>query len=157
MLESPAINLDRAALLADLNGALATLGAELSHREWKDLAPNGRVVQHRSVEGKLPSQHRKIHARFVHQGLVELAKKAFVKEIEVGVSDFDDHIYVATDTRQTTAELIAIRRVQQALMLLVGQSGEVDVEDGVIQVEQTDPSCSLDEARAEVIALLAHL
>jgi hypothetical protein len=150
------MNLDHDALKADLEGAQAELGVKIRSEQTIHAGEGGRVVRERTLEVKLPKRSP-VCARFVREGLVERAKKLFVDEVEVGSSWFDDHVYVVTSTRDSTAALLENKRIQQALILLVDPSRSVEVDRDTVRVIDDDAVDDSRDACAELLALVSHL
>jgi hypothetical protein len=143
-------------LKADPQAAAIALGITLSRRDSREMGDNGRPCTHRVLTAALPKPCG-VHARFVHQGFLERAKKMFVNELEVGSSFFDEGIYVSTDTREATARLLESKRTQQALLLLVDPSRFVEVESTVVRVIDHDVHDDGRDATAELLALAGCL
>jgi hypothetical protein len=136
---------------------MSDIALTCEERTEKEVNPNGRIVQKRILEVKLPSEKHGVHARFVQQGFVERTKKIFVDEVEVGNAPFDDSIYVVTDTRAPTARLLGQARVQEALIRLVGPTSYVEIEPGLVRAVDEQPVEDGKVAKAELLAVAAHL
>jgi len=151
------IDLDRAALVRDLDAAQQALGARLRRTEEQHAQANARVVTLRIFRVPLSPGTTDIQARFVKQGWAELAKKIFVKEVEVGEASFDDAVYVATATPDTVRAWLGAARVRQAILALVQSDCVVDVAPEELLVSHDDATTGGDEEAAETLALFAHL
>ena len=150
------ISLQHHDLKADPQAAAAALGVTLEREDRRDTGENGRLHTCRVLTARLP-RPCPVEARFVHQGLVERAKKMFVNELEVGSAFFDDNIYVSTSTREHTARFLQNKRVQQAFILLVDPSRCVDVEPSLVRITDDDVHDDGRDATAELLALAGSL
>ena len=149
--------LDRDTLIRDLEAAKRALDAPLQVTEEQHALQSARVVTLRRIQVRLPVGATTIRARFVKQGWAELAKKIFVKEVEVGERTFDDTVYVATETPDAVRALLGALRVRQAVLALVERDCVIDVEPDVLTVSHDDAVNNRDEETAETLALFAHL
>lgn len=153
-----ALSLDLASLVRDLEGAQSALGIRLAITEEAEQGAHLRVSTKRTYEVALPAGSPVVRARFVRQGLAQEAKKIFVKEIEVGEKVFDDAVYIATDTPDTTRALVTNARVQEALVALVKLDCVIDVRDGKLVVVNPEAgTVGKDAESAQVIALASFL
>lgn len=150
------ISLEHDALKADLKGAADALGVQITRVDQKQPSLTGRVDRQRRLTISLPAPGP-VSARFVREGLLERAKKLFVREVEVGSALFDDLIYIVTDTAQATGQLLAKQRVQQALLLLVDETRYVEIEGNELRVIDEDSPDDGRDATAEALAIAAHL
>ncbi len=148
------ISLEHHVLKADPEGAARALGVKLS-REERDGSDDGRV-RRRVLEAHLP-RDAGVNARFCQEGLMTRLRKLFDDEVEVGHSLFDDHVFVATSTRDRTAQLLARPRAQAALMLLINSSRYVEILGDVVRVVDDDAQSSERDVCAELLALAALL
>ncbi len=139
-------------LKADLDGAAKTLGVSLKREQQPN--EHGRITRVVTLELPEPTP---VRARFVRESLLRRAKKLFVDEVEVGSAWFDDLIYVITSTRESTAEFLRERRVQQALIMLVDDDCCVEVEERRVRLIDEDASPEGRDALAELLALATHL
>jgi hypothetical protein len=139
-------------LKADLDAAAQALGVTV--RRDQRLDDHGK--RQRVIEVTLPAP-TPITARFVRENLARRAEKLFVKEVEVGSSWFDDLIFVITSTRKETAALLAHKRVQQALILLVDDDRHVAIEGNTLKLVDGDAIDDGRDAMAELLALAHHL
>jgi hypothetical protein len=98
-----------------------------------------------------------VRARFVKQGWAELAKKLFVKEVEVGEKAFDDAVYIATDTEDAVRTLLGAARVRAALVALAAKDCIVDIGSEELTITHPDAYGEPDDELAEALALAAHL
>lgn len=98
-----------------------------------------------------------VRARFVKQGWAQLAKKVFVKEVEVGEKAFDDAVYIATDTEDAVRTLLAAARVRAALVALAAKDCIVDVSGSELTITHPDAYGDPAAELAEALALAAHL
>src|SRR5262245_54407867 len=103
------ISLDHSELKNDPEAAARALGVTLSRHEEQ-----GAKVRRRVLEARLPKSAG-VEARFCQEDLMTRLRKLFEDEIEVGSSVFDDHVFVATSTRESTAAFLMRPRVQVAL------------------------------------------
>jgi hypothetical protein len=145
------ISLDHSELKNDPEGAAKALGVVLSRHE--EQAENTR---RRVLEARLPKSAG-IEARFCAEGLMTRLRKLFGDEVEVGESLFDDHVYVATSTRESTTALLSRPRAQVALMMLVNPSRYVEVLGDLVRVVDDDAQSSERDVCAELLALAALL
>ena len=151
------ISLEHHVLKADLETAANLLHVSMTREErFHEGGPDGEQTCTPLWVVKLPAP-TKVNARFVREGLLERAKKLFMDEVEVGSAVFDDLIFIITSTRDETAELVGHERVQQALLLLVSDTRCVEVEGDEIRLTDVDGSDGDRDARAELLALAAHL
>jgi hypothetical protein len=150
------ISLQHHDLKADPQAAAEALGVTLAREESRQSSDNGRPLTCRVLTATLPKPCG-VNARFVHQGLVERAKKLFVNELEVGSAFFDDNIYVSTSTRDVTARLLQNKRVQQALILLVDPSRYVEMESQLVRIADDDVHDDGRDATAELLALAGSM
>ncbi len=149
------LDLSTTALKKDLDAAQRALGVTVRTAEEQTASPGGRVttgrVHHVTLAGT------SVRARFVRQGWAELAKKVFVKEVEVGEKSFDDAVYIATDTQDAVRTLLGHARVREALVALVTKDCIVDVKEKELVVAHPDAHGRSDDEVAEALALAAHL
>jgi len=150
------ISLEHDALKADLNAAAAALGVQVQRVDKKQPSMTGRIDRQRTLTITLPAPSE-VNARFMREGLLERAKKLFVREVEVGSTLFDDLIYVVTDTHDATTRLLGKQRVQQALLLLIDETRHVEIDGNELRVVDTDSPDDGRDATAEALALAAHL
>lgn len=143
--------------MRDLDGAKRALGAAMQLTEEQHALQSARVVTLRRIQVRLPPGATPIRARFVKQGWAELARKIFVKEVEVGERTFDDTVYVATETPDAVRALLGALRVRQAILALIGHDCVIDVEPDLLTVSHDDAVNNRDEEAAEALALFAHL
>jgi len=153
----PTVDLERTALMRDLDAAKKALNAPLQMTEEQHAQPNARVVTLRRFEVRLPAGATTIRARFVKQGWAELAKKLFVKEVEVGERTFDDAVYVATETPDAVRAFLGARRVRHAIAALIERDCVIDLEPASLTVSHDQAVSGGDEEAAETLALFAHL
>jgi len=139
-------------LKADLDAAALALGVTVRREQRMD--EQGR--RQRVVSVTLPAP-TPVCARFVRENLVRRAEKLFVKEVEVGSAWFDDLIFVITSTRKETAALLAHKRVQQALILLVDDDRHVAIEGNTLKLVDDVAIDDGRDALAELLALAHHL
>jgi hypothetical protein len=139
-------------LKADLDGAAKALGVSLRREQHAN--EHGRTTRVITLELPEPTP---VRARFVRESLLRRAKKLFVDEVEVGSAWFDDLIYVITSTRESTAQFLRERRVQQALIMLVDDDCCVEIEQQTVRLIDEDASPEGRDALAELLALATHL
>ncbi|MBN8613300.1 MAG: hypothetical protein J0L92_22090 [Deltaproteobacteria bacterium] len=151
------LDLSTDALRGDLSRAQAALGVSVETTEDKEASAGGRVMTTRTHHLPYGARTTTMRARFVKQGWAELAKKMFVKEIEIGDEAFDDAVYIATDTPELTRAFVGIARVREAIVSLVAKDCMIDVVDDELAVTRPDAIGSADEEIAEALALYAHL
>jgi hypothetical protein len=145
------ISLDHSELKNDPEGAARALGVVLSrHEEQSDEA------RRRVLEARLPKSAG-VEARFCHEGLLTRLRRLFADEVEAGESLFDDHVFVATSTRESTAALLSQPRAQVALMMLINPSRYVEVLGDLVRVVDDDAQSSERDVCAELLALAALL
>ncbi len=150
------LSLDHDLLRADLDAAARTLGLSIQTQEHTEASEGGRITRSRVLEVRLPKASH-VYARFVREGLVARAKKLFVDEVEVGSAWFDDHVFVITSSKEATARLLAERRVQLALIMLVDETRSVEIDGDCVRVRDEDAPDDGRDASAELLALAAHL
>ncbi|MBX7196720.1 MAG: hypothetical protein K1X94_32000 [Sandaracinaceae bacterium] len=150
------LDLSTTALKKDLDAAQRSLGVTVRTAEEQTASPGGRVSTGRVHHVTLASA-TSVRARFVRQGWAELAKKMFVKEVEVGEKSFDDAVYIATDTQDAVRTLLGHPRVREALMALVSKDCIVDVKERELVVAHPDAHGRSDDEVAEALAIAAHL
>jgi hypothetical protein len=150
------LSLEHDVLKADLDGAQRALGIKVERHEERTASPGGRVVRVRTLTAALPKP-TSIRARFVREGLLERAKKWFVDEVEIGVTWFDDLIFVITSTPEATKALLEEKRVQQALVLLVDPTRAVEIDAGHVRVIDDDAPDDGRDATASLLAIAAHV
>jgi hypothetical protein len=150
------MELDHDRLKADLEAAQNRLGVRIERHDNRSVDAEGHTHRERTLEIRLP-RASSVCARFAREGWVERVKKLFGHEVEVGVSWFDDLVYVMTSTPTATAALLAHPRVQQALVLLVDPTRHVSIERDVVRVVDVEASDDGRDASAELLALVAHL
>lgn len=150
------LDLSNAAIQRDLEGAQRALGVSVQTTQEQTASESGRVTTERTHRVTLPGS-TSMRARFVRQGWAELAKKLFVKEVEVGEPSFDDAVYVATDTPDAVRALLAHGRVREALVALVSKDCIVDVGGADVVVTRRDALGDAGDEVAEALALAAHL
>lgn len=151
------ISLEQSALEKDLDGAQAALGIELEVTEEREQGAHLRLATKRTYRVALPAGGPLVRARFVRQGLAQEAKKIFVKEIEVGDKVFDDAVYIATDTPDTTTALVSNARAREALTMLAKRDCVIDVRAGELVVTNGDAGMGKESESAQVIALASFL
>jgi hypothetical protein len=145
------ISLDHSELKNDPEGAAQALGVTLSRHEEQNHSARRRVL-----EARLP-RSAGVEARFCAEGLMTRLRKLFEDEVEVGSSVFDDHVFVATSTRERTAAFLARPRAQVALLMLINASSYVEVLGDLVRVVDDDAQSSERDACAELLALAALL
>jgi hypothetical protein len=151
----PDIDLSTDALKKDLDAAQKAIGVTLETTEQKTLGGNDRHTQlERTFKVALAT---KVRARFVKQGWSELAKKVFVKEVEIGDKGFDDAVYIATDTPDTVRMLLGHARAREALVALVKKDAIIDVSATELVAKIEDAYKTDGAEAAEVLALAACL
>ncbi len=151
------LDLSASALRRDPAGPQKALGVSVETTEEKDASPGGRVTTTRVHHLPYGGRTSAVRARFVKQGWAELAKKMFVKEIEIGEKAFDDAVYIATDTQDATRKLVTEPRVREALVSLVGKDCIVDLDDDGLRVTHPDAMGDANDEVVEALALYAHL
>jgi hypothetical protein len=149
-----AISLDHQALKADLEGSARALGVRLS-RDDKGTTQTKSAKRERVFEAKLPRQSG-VEARLVHEGVMERVKKLFTREVEVGASLFDEHVFVVTSTPEAAKILLGRPRVQTALMLLVTPTRYVEILGDVVRVVDENYHASERDLTAELLAVAAY-
>jgi hypothetical protein len=145
------VSLDHSELKNDPEGAARALGVTLSSREEPSSSARRRVL-----EARLPKSAG-IEARFCAEDLTTRLRKLFEDEVEVGSSVFDDHVFVATSTRESTAAFLASPRAQVALLMLINASRYVEVLGDLVRVVDDDAQSSERDVCAELLALAALL
>ena len=150
------VDLSPEALEKDLDGAASALGVTITTRAEQHATASARVsttrTHHLALRKATP-----VRARFVKQGWAELAKKLFVKEVEVGEKSFDDAVYIATDTEDAVRALLAATRVRAALVSLAAKDCIVDVSGSELMITHPDAYGDPAAELAEALALAAHL
>lgn len=150
------LDLSAQAIRRDLAAAASAIGVTITTTEEQHATPSARVsrvrTHHLALSGATP-----IRARFVKQGWAEVAKKLFVKEVEIGERAFDDAVYIATDTQDEVRALLGHPRAREAIVALVGQDCIVDVGERELIVTHPDAYADPDAEIAEGLALAAHL
>lgn len=82
----------------------------------------------------LPKPWR-IKASFSREGAGQKVAKLFTRELQTGDLAFDQDVYIKTDTRTHTAELLGLAGVRQAIARIVRAGGEILLESPSVQVE----------------------
>ena len=76
-----------------------------------------------------------IKATFSKEGLGRKLVKLFKKELQTGDQQFDDAIYISTDTPEATKELLASAEVRRAIALCVTTGGPLEIEGKIVTAE----------------------
>jgi hypothetical protein len=76
-----------------------------------------------------------IKAHFTKEGLGKKITKLFKKELQTGDAAFDDAVFIATDTPDTTTRLLASEDVRGAISLTIQTAGPVDIDDATVKIE----------------------
>ena len=74
-----------------------------------------------------------IRASFRPEGITQKAIKLFKREIQVGDPEFDDAVYISTDTPELTAGLLESEGVKGAILELVASGGVLRLADDTLQ------------------------
>ena len=156
MTASKDLDLSVDALKKDLAAAASRLDVKITTRSEQHATASARVSTTRTHHIAL-AKATPVRARFVKQGWAELAKKVFVKEVEVGDESFDDAVYIATDTQDAVRTLLGSTRVREALVALAGKDCIVDVGGSELTVTHPEAFGEPDDEIAEALALAAHL
>jgi hypothetical protein len=76
-----------------------------------------------------------IKATFSKEGLGRKLVKLFKKELQTGDKEFDDAIYISTDTPEATKALLASADVRRAIAACVTSGGPVEIEAEMVTAE----------------------
>lgn len=76
-----------------------------------------------------------IKAHFTKEGLGKKIAKLFKKELQTDDAAFDDAVFIATDTPDTTAKLLASEDVRAAIALTIQTAGPVDIDGATVKIE----------------------
>lgn len=76
-----------------------------------------------------------IKAHFTKEGLGKKIAKLFKKELQTGDAAFDSAVFIATDTPEATASLLASEEVRAAIALTIQTAGPVDIDSATVQIE----------------------
>jgi hypothetical protein len=150
------LDLSGEALKKDLGAAASRMGVRITTKAEQHAMPSARVSTTRTHHLAL-AKVTPVRARFVKQGWAELAKKLFVKEIEVGEKSFDDAVYIATDTEDAVRTLLTAARVRAALVALAAKDCIIDIGSEELTITHPDAYGDPDDELAEALALAAHL
>lgn len=156
MTVSKDLDLSVETLKNDLAGAASKLGVKVTTKAEQHATASARVSTTRTHHLVL-AKVTPVRARFVKQGWAELAKKLFVKEVEVGEKAFDDAVYIATDTEDAVRTLLGAARVRAALVALAAKDCIVDIGREELTITHPDAYGEPDDELAEALALAAHL
>jgi hypothetical protein len=90
------------------------------------------------AEAPHPSE---IHANLQYEGLKAKMVKIFEKEIQVGDREFDDAVWIHTNTPDTAGAFFRLSGVQSAILSMISANGEIDIDDTkvYVKVEQAQP------------------
>jgi hypothetical protein len=90
------------------------------------------------AEAPYPSE---IHANLQYEGLKAKMVKIFEKEIQVGDKEFDDAVWIHTNTPDTAGAFFRLSGVQSAILSMITANGEIDIDDAkvYVKVEQSTP------------------
>lgn len=76
-----------------------------------------------------------IKATFSKEGFGRKLIKLFKKELQTGDKEFDDAVYISTDTIEATKALLASADVRRAIAACVTSGGPVEIEGAVVTAE----------------------
>jgi len=76
-----------------------------------------------------------IKATFSKEGLGRKLVKLFKKELQTGDKEFDDAVYISTDTPEATKALLESADVRRAIAACVTSGGPVEIEGKVVTAE----------------------
>jgi hypothetical protein len=87
-------------------------------------------------------------ASLTREGLGHKLKKIVKKELQTGDKAFDDAVFIATDTPEATAALLATPGVRAAVAAIVAAGGAIAIDARRITIEVAGPGS--DELEAHV-------
>ena len=75
------------------------------------------------------------------EGMKAKMVKIFEKEIQVGDQEFDDAVWIHTDTPDTAGAFLRLSGVQAAILSMIQMNGEIDIDNTkvYIKVDQNQP------------------
>ena len=76
-----------------------------------------------------------LEASFCKEGLGHKLIKVFKKELQASDAEFDDAVYIATDTTEATAAWLGDDAVRKDLLELVETGGSVEIDGVAVRVE----------------------
>jgi hypothetical protein len=90
------------------------------------------------AEAPYPSE---IHANLQYEGLKAKMVKIFEKEIQVDDKEFDEAVWIHTNTPDTAGAFLRLSGVQSAILSMISMNGEIDIDDAkvYVKVEQSKP------------------
>jgi hypothetical protein len=95
-----------------------------------------------------------VKAHFTKEGLGKKIAKLFKKELQTGDAAFDAAVFIATDTPDETAKLLASEDVRNAIALTIQTAGPIDIDHDTVRMEVAGRQ---DGDDAAVLALVRAL
>lgn len=90
-------------------------------------------------------------ASFTREGLGHKLKKIVKKELQTGDKAFDDAVFIATDTPEATAALLATPVVRAAVAAIVAAGGAIAIDARRITIEVAGPGSEELEAHVGTV------
>lgn len=115
----------------DLSKQIESRGWKIDVNMWEVQAQG--VIRYVEVTCTRKGGDVPIKASFRPEHLPQKAIKLFKREIQVGEPEFDDAIYISTDTPELTAKLLEQKGVKGAIMALVANGGQLRIADDNLQ------------------------
>ncbi len=76
-----------------------------------------------------------IHAKLQFEGFSAKMHKIFQKEIQIGSKEFDDLVWIRTNTEAETRAFLSLSGVQSAISELIEMKAEIDIDDAKIYLK----------------------
>ena len=76
-----------------------------------------------------------IHARLQYEGFTAKLVKIFEHEIQIGDKQFDDMVWIRTNTKDEARAFLSLSKVQGVIMEIISMKGEIDIDDAKVYVK----------------------
>ena len=85
------------------------------------------------------------------RGLGHKLKKIVKRELQTGDKAFDDAVFIATDTHDATAALLAVAEVRAAIAGIVAAGGTIAIDARRMTIDVAGAGSDDDDARVAVL------
>jgi len=98
-----------------------------------------------------------MHTRLQFENFGAKLKKIFEHEIQIGDREFDDMVWIRTNTKPETRAFLSLSKVQTVVMELISMSTEIDIDDAQIYTKATSKGKLIPREFLLHTAVLMHL
>jgi len=95
-----------------------------------------------------------VQATFSKERVQHKISKLFTKELQTGDPDFDDEIFVRTDTPEATAAFLASRDIRNILLDCVSLAGPVEIDGATVRIVVAEQAVKEDPNVCRLLAAL---